>query len=103
MEFLSEDPGQDKAADTEFFRETFQGQFFGIVGIQIEEQSLLQFQVICVFTHLQRQRWQQVCQQECEIPFRIDLYKKAAKSVGEKSVEMIHVKDILKVTGYIRG
>lgn len=29
--------------------------------------------------------------------------KKAAKSVGEKSVEMIHVKDILKVTGYIRG
>ena len=29
--------------------------------------------------------------------------KKAAKSVGEKSVEMIHVKDITKVTGYIRG
>ena len=29
--------------------------------------------------------------------------KKAAKSVGEKSVEMIHVKDIQKVTGYIRG
>ncbi len=29
--------------------------------------------------------------------------KKAAKSVGEKSVEMVHVKDILKVTGYIRG
>lgn len=29
--------------------------------------------------------------------------KKAAKSVGEKSVEMIAVKDILKVTGYIRG
>lgn len=29
--------------------------------------------------------------------------KKAAKSVGEKSVEMIHVKDIMKVTGYIRG
>ncbi len=29
--------------------------------------------------------------------------KKAAKSVGEKSVEMMHVKDILKVTGYIRG
>ena len=74
MEFLSEDPGQDKAADTEFFRETFQGQFLRVVGIQIEKQSLLQFQVICVFTHLQRQRWQQVCQQECEIPFRIDLY-----------------------------
>ena len=29
--------------------------------------------------------------------------KKAAKSVGEKSVEMIHVKDIKEVTGYVRG
>ncbi len=29
--------------------------------------------------------------------------KKAARSVGEKSVEMLHVKDINKVTGYIRG
>ena len=29
--------------------------------------------------------------------------KKAAKAVGEKAVEMIHVKDINKVTGYIRG
>lgn len=29
--------------------------------------------------------------------------KKAAASVGEKSVELIHVKDITKVTGYIRG
>lgn len=29
--------------------------------------------------------------------------KKAAKAAGEKSVEMIHVKDINKVTGYIRG
>ena len=29
--------------------------------------------------------------------------KKAAKSVGAKSVEMIHVKDINKITGYIRG
>lgn len=29
--------------------------------------------------------------------------KAAAKSVGEKSVEMIHVRDITKVTGYIRG
>ena len=29
--------------------------------------------------------------------------KKAAKAVGAKSVEMIHVKDINKVTGYIRG
>lgn len=32
----------------------------------------------------------------------VDL-KKAAKAVGEKSVEMIHVKEILKLTGYIRG
>lgn len=29
--------------------------------------------------------------------------KKAARSVGEKSVEMIAVKDIMKITGYIRG
>lgn len=29
--------------------------------------------------------------------------KKAAKSVGEKSVTMLHVKDINTVTGYIRG
>ena len=29
--------------------------------------------------------------------------KKAAKSVGEKSVSMIPVKDINRVTGYIRG
>lgn len=29
--------------------------------------------------------------------------KKSAKVAGEKSMEMIHVKDINKVTGYIRG
>jgi len=29
--------------------------------------------------------------------------KKAARSVGEKSVEMIHVKDINSITGYVRG
>lgn len=29
--------------------------------------------------------------------------KAAAKSVGEKSVEMIHVAEINKITGYIRG
>ena len=29
--------------------------------------------------------------------------KKAARSVGEKSVELLHVKDIKAVTGYIRG
>ena len=29
--------------------------------------------------------------------------KEAAKSAGEKSLQMIHVKDITKYTGYIRG
>lgn len=29
--------------------------------------------------------------------------KKAAKAVGEKSVEMIHVNELLPLTGYIRG
>ena len=29
--------------------------------------------------------------------------KKAARSVGEKSVSMLHVKDINAVTGYVRG
>ena len=38
------------------------------------------------------------------IPIAAELdLKKAAKSVGEKSVEMIHVKDINAITGYIRG
>jgi len=32
----------------------------------------------------------------------VDL-KKAARLAGEKRVEMIHVKDLLNVTGYIRG
>ena len=38
------------------------------------------------------------------IPGALELdLKKAAKAVGEKSIVMIHVKDINKVTGYIRG
>ncbi|MBR5800904.1 MAG: Cys-tRNA(Pro) deacylase [Lachnospiraceae bacterium] len=38
------------------------------------------------------------------IPIEEELdLKKAAKSVGEKAVSMIPVKDINKVTGYIRG
>lgn len=38
------------------------------------------------------------------IPIEAELdLKKAAKSVGEKSVSMIPVKDINQVTGYIRG
>ena len=38
------------------------------------------------------------------IPIEAELdLKKAAKSVGEKAVAMIHVKDITTVTGYVRG
>ncbi len=38
------------------------------------------------------------------IPIHLELdMKKAAKTVGEKSVEMLPVKDINAVTGYIRG
>ena len=36
------------------------------------------------------------------LSFRSNL-KKCAKSVGVKSLSMIHVKDINKVTGYVRG
>lgn len=36
------------------------------------------------------------------IAMEVDL-KKAARAVKEKSVEMIHVKDITKITGYVRG
>ena len=40
----------------------------------------------------------------CCIPVDQELdLKKAAKAAGEKKVEMIHVKDMLAVTGYIRG
>ena len=38
------------------------------------------------------------------IPIEAELdLKKAARAVGEKSVSMIHVKDITSVTGYVRG
>lgn len=39
------------------------------------------------------------CIPACE---ELDL-KKTAKAFGEKKVEMLHVKDLLKTTGYIRG
>ncbi len=40
----------------------------------------------------------------CCIPAMDELdLKKAAKHFGEKKVEMIHVKDLLKTTGYVRG
>lgn len=38
------------------------------------------------------------------IPIEAELdLKKAARAVGEKSVAMIHVKEINQITGYIRG
>lgn len=40
----------------------------------------------------------------CIVPVQNNLSLKAvSKLVGEKKIEMIHVKDILKITGYIRG
>ena len=36
------------------------------------------------------------------IEAELDL-KKAAREVGEKSLAMVHVKDINKITGYVRG
>ena len=33
----------------------------------------------------------------------LENFKKAAKAAGEKSIEMLHLKDLTKVTGYIRG
>ena len=37
-----------------------------------------------------------------QIAEEVDL-KAAARILGEKSIEMIHVKDITKITGYVRG
>ncbi|MBQ8787861.1 MAG: Cys-tRNA(Pro) deacylase [Oscillospiraceae bacterium] len=40
----------------------------------------------------------------CCIPVNEELdLKKAAKAAGDKKCEMLHVKDLLGVTGYIRG
>lgn len=40
----------------------------------------------------------------CVVPVAEELdLKKAAKAFGEKSLEMLHVKDIFSVTGYVRG
>ena len=40
----------------------------------------------------------------CCVPVDEELdLKKVAKAAGEKKVEMIHVKDMLAITGYIRG
>ena len=38
------------------------------------------------------------------IPIEAEIdFKKAAKAVGEKSLEMLHLKNLAKVTGYVRG
>jgi Cys-tRNA(Pro)/Cys-tRNA(Cys) deacylase len=38
------------------------------------------------------------------IPVETELHlKKAAKAVGEKAIEMVHVKELLGLTGYVRG
>lgn len=38
------------------------------------------------------------------IPIAAEIdFKKAAKAVGEKSLEMLHLKNLTKVTGYVRG
>ena len=40
----------------------------------------------------------------CCIPVREELdLKRAAKAAGEKSLTMLHVKDLLAATGYVRG
>ena len=40
----------------------------------------------------------------CVIPVAEELdFKKAAKHFGEKNIEMIHARDITKITGYIKG
>lgn len=38
------------------------------------------------------------------VPIKKEVDRKAAaRAVGEKAVDMIHVRDILKITGYVRG
>ena len=40
----------------------------------------------------------------CCVPVLEEIdFKKAAKVVGEKSLEMLHLKELTKVTGYVRG
>lgn len=39
-----------------------------------------------------------------DIPVNAELdLKKAAKAVGEKAIELVHVKELLGLTGYVRG
>ena len=74
VELFRKYPGEDKTADTEFFRETVQGQFLRVVGIQIEKQPLLQLQILRAFPGMQGEGGQEICQKERQIPFRIDLH-----------------------------
>ena len=38
------------------------------------------------------------------IPIEAEIdFKKAAKAVGEKSIEMLHLKELTPLTGYVRG
>ena len=74
VELFRKYPGEDKTADTEFSRETVQGQFLRVVGIQIEKQPLLQLQILHAFPGLQGEGGQEICQKERQIPFRINLH-----------------------------
>ena len=56
----------------------------------------------CIRLWLQREAAKIIFVFVIPVACELDL-KKAARSVGEKSMEMIHVKDINAVTGYIRG
>ena len=50
--------------------------------------------------------WNPLCGIPCKtlVPIEKEVDRKAAaKAVGEKAVDMIHVKDITKITGYVRG
>ena len=42
------------------------------------------------------------CVMVIPVEHEVDL-KKAASAVGEKSVEMVHLKDVTSITGYVRG
>ena len=93
VELFREYPGEDKTADAELFRETVQGQFLRVVGIQIEKQSLFQLQILCAFPGLQGEGGQEICQKERQIPFRIDLYIRRGGTIffhgGSQSLESL--------------
>lgn len=72
-----------------------------IDGIQVADQLAYDHALVyktLVTTGKSGQHYVFVIPIEDEIDF-----KKAAKAVGEKSLEMLHLKDLTKVTGYVRG